>query len=687
MLPRRLLLLHRCSVRFYSKERDHISSASEFLSRTLKKPRRSAAVPKLEETVDESSGINLDSMSKLLLSSFETPQETQESVNVAISSFKNKFRQSDGTISVKEKETLADEMAKSFKLAQLLAYLKEHDDTFQVSRPKKGKVIDDIISKVWQLSVETDQAHRLTKSFTVTRKLLYFLSTGTNPLLQKWAASGVDATLNRETDTFKVTAPPKTLRSIEAAITSLYKSISETIIDLSFTRTLRPPLDATLADVQRLSRVYIEPRPDISEFSYSMTSVAERDARRASKLILDIYNVSPRTTDLLAVSEFSENEAIASLCPSAEHESLPWNFRGAHWCRWEKVNNSDSAVDESKQETPHLLPQELPLVSLSSLDYGRTTNNTLTRLESVLDNLDQASEELNYKTSIKLIDSYPGLYNSFLGSVLFQAEPNYARSFSAEDIRHITQTTPSVFNNSSRLANKYIRENFPLSQADDSESDLDILLQDDLHKYWANIVFLPSPYVHGTDALRYPPFEVNVPVNPLKSNSKDYVYSDDIVAFLVESRVGVNVCMPSSILDMRFEKTVLAPVHALESEFYSERIKTIIKSMIGDVQKGAYRNIYGANFSIPVSMVIEGTTIQQTVTYCCYSFWFRREIEYNVNGFILNHGIADGAMSSGRRTESALILNPEYTVEDEFKRSEFVETTVQLVNNLKFASF
>ncbi|CAH6719782.1 sigma-like sequence protein 1, mitochondrial [[Candida] jaroonii] len=615
----------------------------------------------------------------------------------------NNMKISETLLTERKVKLIKQKLASSFSKNQLNEYVNSYynDPGFKGRRrglksKSKAQLSHIILKDLWnvrQSGVKSSAEDLLvTHDISLSKKDMFLLLSKDGMLLNYLSRVGCKIKLKKEK--IQLTGTEDQITTTRIILNTILNNKFQEVLNLKIIKQLYVAKygEFNLNRLSQLTQIHFE---ELDNDNFRLTSLNEHLIKRAKRSILWFLDFNPNIKNFHMIpSAYTDYDYL----PIKIDESVSFKERANDLFRLstsfqpsnDYIKQSFKDIDDTAEpEVDDLFKMENNFLTKNSITQSIDHPTEAILNDSEVDELFNTLKDFEQNSSIeqeKLLD--PQITISF-GNVLLET-PKNPQSTNLIPV-YDSHTNPTVkFNSSIPLINDKIM-NLPLFDYDTlSFNDILDFKNNDPYRSVVQLVFQPSLYnTDNEDLVSYPPIEMWADINNFGK-----IEMDSFQLLTAEDENNFHISLPNKPSDLKVSSQLIGNLLKSEDALEVEDVK---EQSIEDILKSTtvkYSNFkqqpYLEDFLINSTINFKGsekTSIQPTikikfgdqlVEYQYISTHFRRVIEFNYKGKLLQYTIIEGGPLGGRRSEISL-SGRDFTKET---LKELVDDSVMLINQL-----
>uniref|UniRef100_A0A060TDC2 ARAD1B23518p n=1 Tax=Blastobotrys adeninivorans TaxID=409370 RepID=A0A060TDC2_BLAAD len=611
---------------------------------------------------------------QLLVFKSEAPKEL---VFTSISSLKP----FDPKLSKKRYEQLKMELGRSYTVSQIRAFLAEKAGKvrYRKSDPK-AKLIDVLLSKVWNLRVSDEVSERsdvvVERSIGLTRREIFHVISESGKMPRNWTKSGAHVVILASEQRIIIRSTENTFNWIMAELHTKLESIQSETLDMRLLNKVGcGTKNLPLSKIQQLTDVYIEVIPP---GNYLRLFAPRKGAlATAKRVILQASGVKNGIQEEYLQETSPE---LASTCDYArvlDDDSVHWANRSESWWRWQARRTkqpplphpSFPVTQPQRQIQERVLSSPDGSTSIPAVGYQQLCHGLAQRLNR---SLGQKDKPVAYTVTFGQIlrDHREGAGDrmSFFTNIPFITEACSQLPFSEMDVADDPEPAKlpeDVKEEDNDLWAQVLALNADENQHSNEVSELTKKLETDNFTYFCQIKLSPSPYCDLTteEFEKLPPIEVWLDIDNMKQAVKSSA------RFIIASEESnIYVPLPDKVADLRLTATI-------------QEILPYQDSLAGFLRNSKLDFSGNSRLGCPATLDIEMNG--KKVQYLYDSMFFRRQADLQFKNKILLHSSVEGGLYGGKTNEALLFHESDKSLANDEELAEMFLRALEFDDTLR----
>lgn len=574
-------------------------------------------------------------------------------------------------LSEKRFRQLKQDLEQGFTVRQLRNYAENEKPKDQQLPRKmvKGKMVDYILRQLWLVepstSVNADDDLIVENTLPLSKRDLFFVLADSGRLPRSWTETGASIAILSDELKIVVRSTQANFEWIRVSLMRYLESVQSTYVDVKTLNSLRPIEELPLARIQRFTNTYIETfSHDTGVVIFSTTDEAIDLAKRA---LVHATGFAPSVSS----ARFKADAQDVRRYPIMDDDAMPWNQRSLAWFREKQVSRRNTTGAEtdvlpSEESAADSVTAELmEKVGAASLVPAERVTFTASFGYDISTDVSDAptSEQQAFLTNVPhVLSKATGL--PLYDDMLHETTPPEASSEPQKAWDEVMQASGgSVSADSATDAwNSVLYSSTDgaaapptpvLSEEDQAQQSWESLVavskqhtekttdnyQYKDYTYMAQLQFVPSPYqqISGAELRELPAVE-------MWFNVEDRSCDKNTVQIAAAAREhNAYLSLPSAPVDVKYQGTLVQTIDSAQAG---------VKKFLKAAKLGFGRN---GRIDVPPTLVLEIGGKQ--VEYVYQSAQYRRSVELDFRGHLLQLSIVEGGEFAGRRVEASLVLD------------------------------
>ena len=626
----------------------------------------------------KSNKINSNNNSNPLINASSLIEDIEFSNTSSYIKLINNLRVGDSKISKAKFDSIKHQLTESFTGDQLRNYIKTYYEDVNysgkqvgISRKSKLKLATLIMKELWNITITNVVSvddYLIESVIPLTNTELFLLLSSDGLLIKYLTKIGCKIEFQSKDKRIKFVGTENQINSANIILQSTLKNSYSEEMDMSFVKHLLM-LKFNEFNTNKLSTLLGIHFEHISNDTYRLTSLNENQIKKGRRLLLWLLDHNDHIQNYISIPQSTSDHFNF---PIREEDSLTWIDKSKSLFRLSHTN-----PDINNQMVKQQLDKYNNLVTDFDLDFdgaksflNRPKLNDQTETESSpdqpidvdIDNMFNSLTTLHNASGLPKSHHEDPLFVVTFGHLLFEND-NKETQNSFIPIAKSLDKSKYLFNSHVPLLNDKVF-NLPLFEIPELDvNDINHFRVSDPHKYSVQLKFQPN------NTTEFPPIELWVDLNKYL---KPEMNSMKLVT--VETENNYNLSMPERPFDMKVSHQITGDVFSQPEESLDENFnmeETSIEAILDSTTKmySKYRSQPGLETFLNKSVLnfnskrknlyihpnMEILIGGQPVDYQFISTSYRRQLDFNYRGRLVQFNLIEGGYLGGRKIEVSMI--------------------------------